>query len=164
MVSLPNLIVWCSHLQLMLYKNMSKFVIPVVLVDPRVFFKVIYSFIINHFLPTYFSIHLCVSGQLRSIWPTTSSPRHNTYVGIYVSILPSEEAFSTHILTNYSSQVPAWGDDIRSAGPQVPYPCLTPMFITAFTNTSQCTLILSQTHTVHTPAPYLSIPLWHITA
>jgi hypothetical protein len=129
----------------------------VAVVDPTVFLNVISSFIINHFLPTYFSIHLCVSGQLRSIWTTTSSPRQNSHVGIYLSALPSEEACRTHILTNCSSQVRARGDDTRSAGPEDPYLCLTPMFITAFTNTSQCTLILSQMQTVHTAAPYLSI-------
>lgn len=44
---------------------MPKFVRPMVLVGPKGFLNVISSFIINHFLPTYFSIHLCVSGQLR---------------------------------------------------------------------------------------------------
>lgn len=62
----------------------------------------------NCFLERYLFLHhqpllahvffhsFCVSEQLRSIWSTTSSPRHKSHVGIYLSILPSEEACRTH--------------------------------------------------------------------
>jgi hypothetical protein len=70
---------WFSHLHLILYARLPKFLCPVVFFTVSIFLIPISPLIFGNFLPRTSSLHLCFSGHFYNGWDSLFSPMHRKH-------------------------------------------------------------------------------------